>query len=91
MRLPFKLEPTLLGASCKTADRTSRGTEVTTLVKSTLWWKGPQWLTQEPSCWPNLQPPNPTSDLEVCHVHIATEHHQEDLTLRFSTLSKLTE
>jgi len=31
------------------ADLISRGIEPTTLSTATLWWKGPQWLTKEPS------------------------------------------
>jgi hypothetical protein len=31
------------------ADLISRGVEPTTLSTSTLWWKGPPWLTQDPS------------------------------------------
>ena len=34
------------------ADLVSRGVEPATLSTSTLWWKGPQWLTQEPFSWP---------------------------------------
>jgi len=34
------------------ADLISRGIEPITLSTSTLWWKGPQWLSQEPSSWP---------------------------------------
>ena len=34
------------------ADLISRGTDPSTLTTSTLWWKGPQWLSQEPSIWP---------------------------------------
>jgi len=38
--MPFQSNP---------ADLISRGIEPTTLSKSTLGWKGPQWLSQEPS------------------------------------------
>jgi len=34
------------------SDLISRGIEPSTLSTSTLCWKGPQWLTQEPSSWP---------------------------------------
>jgi len=34
------------------ADLISGGIEPTTLSTSTLWWKGPEWLSQEPSSWP---------------------------------------
>jgi hypothetical protein len=33
-------------------DLTSRGMELTTLATSILWWRRPQWLSQEPSTWP---------------------------------------
>jgi hypothetical protein len=57
----------------------SRGVEPTTLSTSTLWWKGPQWLTQEPSSWPATQFYTPTDDLEIRNVHVAF-YPPEDIT-----------
>ena len=37
------------------ADLISRGIEPTTLSTSTLWWKGPQRLSQELSSWPTTE------------------------------------
>jgi len=47
------------------ADLVSSGVEPTTLSTSTLWWKGPQWLTQEPSSWPTTEVNTPTEQLEM--------------------------
>jgi len=70
------------------ADLISRGVEPTTLSTSTLWWKGPQWLTQEPSSWPATEFNIPTENLEIRNVHVAF-HPPEDITQRFSKLNKL--
>jgi hypothetical protein len=69
------------------ADLISR-VETTTLSTSTLWWKGPQWLTQEPSSWPATEFNTPTEILEIKNVHIAVQP-PEDITQRFSKLNKL--
>jgi hypothetical protein len=71
------------------ADLVSRGAKPTTLSTSTLWWKGPQWLIQEPSSWPTKEVNTPTEHLEMRHVHVALRQHPEDFTQRFSRLSKL--
>ena len=42
------------------ADLNSKGVEPATLSTSTLWWKGLQWLIQEPSSWPTTEDNNPT-------------------------------
>ena len=47
------------------ADLISRGIEPTTLSTSTLWWKGTQWLSQEPSTWPTTEMNTPTDNLEI--------------------------
>ena len=52
-------------------DLISRGVEPTTLSKSTLWWKGPQWLMQELSSWPTTEVNTPTEPLEMRKVHVA--------------------
>jgi hypothetical protein len=71
------------------ADLISRGVEPTTLSKSTLWWKGQQWLIQEPSNWPATEVNTPTEHLEMINVHVAFQQPPEGLTQRFSRLSKL--
>jgi hypothetical protein len=45
------------------ADLISRGIEHTTLSTSPLWWKGPQWLSQELSSWPTTEFNTPTANL----------------------------
>jgi len=71
------------------ADLISRGIELTTLTTSTLWWKGPQWLSQEPSSWPTTEVNIPIDNLEIINVHMALLQPQEGITQRFSKLNKL--
>ena len=54
------------------ADLISRGIQLTTQSTSTLWWKGPQWLTQQPSSWPKqrLTHLQTTWKLEKCILHV---------------------
>jgi hypothetical protein len=54
------------------------------LSSATLWWRGPQWLTQEPSSWPTTDFNSPTENLEIRTVHVAQP--PEDITQRFSKL-----
>ena len=37
------------------ADLASRGCSANVLVKSTLWWSGPSWLTAPEATWPDLK------------------------------------
>jgi len=71
------------------ADLISRGIDPTTLSTSTLWWKGPQWLLQEPSSWPVTEITIPTDSLEIRKVHLACLPVLEDITQRFSKLNRL--
>jgi hypothetical protein len=64
------------------AHRISRGVEPTILSTSTLWWKGPQWPTQEPSSWPATEFKTPTEILEIRNVHVAV-HPPEDIRTIF--------
>jgi hypothetical protein len=70
------------------ADLISRGLEPSAL-SSTLWWKGPQWLSQEPSSWPTTEFNTPTDSLEIRKVHVALIHPSEDITQKYSKLNKL--
>jgi len=70
-------------------DLISRGVEPATLSTSTLWWKGPQWPTQEPSSWSATEVNTPTEHLEVRNVHGALLQPPEVFTQRLSKLSKL--
>jgi hypothetical protein len=40
--------------ACNPADFISKGTSPSTLITNILWWKGPQWLSLQPSLWPSL-------------------------------------
>jgi hypothetical protein len=64
-------------------DLVSRGVEPTTLLTSTLRWKGPQWLIQEPSSWPTTADNTPTEHLEMRNVLLALRQPPEDTTQRF--------
>jgi len=66
------------------ADLISRGIEPTTLSTSTLWWKGPQWLTLEPSSWPTTEVNTPTDNLEIVNVNVTLLQNRKDITQRFS-------
>jgi len=71
------------------ADLISRGIDPSTLATSTLWWKGPQWLSQEPSSWPTTEFNTPTENLDIRKVHVARLQPPEDITQRFSKLNRL--
>ena len=71
------------------SDLVSRGVEPATLSKSTFWWKGPQWLTKEPSSWTATEVNTPTENLEIRNAHVALLQPLEVFTQRFSRLSKL--
>jgi hypothetical protein len=49
----------------------SRRVDPISLSSATLWWKGPQWLTQEPSSWPTTDFNIPKDNLEIRIVHVA--------------------
>jgi hypothetical protein len=70
------------------ADLISRRVELSELLNSTLWWKGPQWLTQEPSSWPTADFNTPLEHLEIRNMHIAVQP-PEGIIPRFSRLNKL--
>jgi len=61
------------------ANLISRGIDPSTLATSTLWWKGPQRLSQEPSSWPTTEFITPTENLEVRKVHMARLQPPEDI------------
>ena len=71
------------------ADLISRGIEPTTPSTSTLWWKGPQWLSQEPSSWPTTEINTPKDKLEIRNVHISCLQPPEDITRKFCKLNRL--
>ena len=53
------------------AELISRGIEPSTLSTSTLWWKGIQRLSQEPSSWSITEIITPTDKLEFRNLHVA--------------------
>ena len=44
------------------ADLPSRGMKAEDLKESTLWWNGPEFLSQDSSAWPTVQSPSPLND-----------------------------
>jgi hypothetical protein len=71
------------------ADLISRGVDPTTLSSLTLWWKGPPWLSHEPSSWPTTEVNSSMHNTEVKKVHVARIQSPEDFTQRFSKLTRL--
>jgi hypothetical protein len=71
------------------ADLISRGTDPTTLSTSTLWWKGPQWLLQEPVRWPTSEVTNLETNFETKNVHVVFNQSREDFTQKFSKFNRL--
>jgi hypothetical protein len=65
------------------ADLISRGLDSTTLASSTLWWKGPQWFSQEPSSCPSTEVKTPTETLEIRTVYVGTLQTPDDITQKF--------
>jgi len=65
------------------ADLISRGVEPATLSTSTLWWKEPQWLTQEPSSWPatevNTHRKSGNQKCACCTSTTSRRHHTKIL------------
>jgi hypothetical protein len=70
-------------------DLISIGIEPTTLSIFTLWWKGPQLLSQEPSSWPTTELNTPTKNLENRNVHVALLQPAEEITQKYTKLNKL--
>ena len=60
-----------------------------TLSTSTLCWKGPQWLTQEPSSGLISEVNTSTDNLEARKVHVASLQAPDDIPFRFSKLNRL--
>jgi hypothetical protein len=71
------------------ADLISKGFEPATLSTSTLWWKGPQWLTKEPFSWSAMEVNTPTENLEIRNAHVALLQSPEDITRRFTKLNEI--
>jgi hypothetical protein len=70
------------------ADLISRGAEPSILSTATLWWKGPQWLVQEPSSWTTTEFNSSPENLEIRNVHIAIQS-AEGIIPRFSKLNRI--
>jgi len=50
------------------------------LIHNTLWWTGPQWLSQESSIWSTKEVKTPTDKPEITNVHVALVCGQEGIT-----------
>jgi hypothetical protein len=71
------------------ADLISRGLQPSVLSTSTLWWKGPQWISQESASWPTTEFNIPNDNLEIRKVHVALNQPSEDISQKYSKLNKL--
>jgi hypothetical protein len=69
--VPFQSNP---------ADPISRGTELTLLSTTTLWWEGPQWFSQETPRWPTTEVNTPTDHLEIKNLYVALLQPPENIT-----------
>ena len=67
------------------ADLISRRIAPNILAKSTLWWKGPQWISQKPSRWPKIEVNTSTDNLEIRNVHVVCLQTPEDITQRLTS------
>lgn len=82
------------------ADLLTRGSEVNTLKRNSLWWTGPYWLTQPQELWPRKIEPDISNEIVTCErrskflntltVSTDSENTQALLDLnKFSNLTKL--
>jgi hypothetical protein len=77
------VEPTILSTTVN-----KRNHEHEILSTSTLWWNGPQWLTQESSNWRTMEFNIPTEILEIRNVHVAVQP-PEYITQQFPQMNRL--
>jgi hypothetical protein len=66
------------------AELISRGVDPITLSSSNLWWKGPPWLSHEPSSWPPSEVNSSMHNCELKTVHVARLQSPRDFTQWFS-------
>lgn len=75
------------------ADIISRGMDPEEILFSELWWKGPQWLQQDPSKWPIPTHEQLTDDTperrKNVNVTLVTNIPNHNIFNKFSTFSKL--
>jgi len=83
------VEWTHVSSQSNPADLISRGIQRTTLSTSTLWWKRPQWLKQQPSTWPTTEVNTYSYELEVRNLHVAILQTKKGISSRFSKLYRL--
>ncbi len=78
------------------ADIASRGMTAVELTNSELWWNGPPWLSQPPTCWPETHIARPQEDINVLAItpdmsESSTQSQFLDiLWSKYSSLHKLT-
>lgn len=80
------------------ADLLSRGVEFEQLASSSLWWSGPQFLSQPQDMWPDRKQVE-TTDMEadepehppnvIMHVEVSRKVNPAILLFNFSSLSRL--
>ena len=70
-------------------DLISDGIEPTAFSTSTLWWKGPQRLTQQPSSCPKTEVNTPKCNLETWYVYLPCLQTAEFITQIFSKFNRL--
>ena len=75
------------------ADCASRGLFPSELIKHNLWWNGPDWLSQDPSNWPQVSSHclsnTPQEESEFCHI-VSVDPRLPLIPLnRYSTFTRL--
>ncbi|XP_055623164.1 uncharacterized protein LOC129766610 [Toxorhynchites rutilus septentrionalis] len=75
------------------ADRTSRGIQPSQIQHDSLWWQGPQFLTQSAEAWPDRPSSSATIDIAVQEkrstVVLATVTVDDSIFERYSELGRL--
>ena len=76
------------------ADLATRGITTSELIKSSLWWGGPDFLSNNSESYPleneQISNSNCSERRKTAHLVIARHNEEWDLLYRFSSLSKLT-
>ena len=63
------------------ADLASRGYTPAELVNCSLWWRGPDWLLEKPSNWPNTFPESPPEDILEAKIIVSHVTNDADAPL----------
>lgn len=71
------------------ADIISRGANPEQLIRSTIWWHGPEWLKNDEANWPILHARHEVSETRTSSFSFLTTVTIEEFFTRYSSLRKL--